>query len=115
MIDVLDQLGLTSLAVSIPGLSAVGAATILAETGDPTRFTSARALVKHAGLCPRDNASGTYQGKTSISGRGRPQLRLAAWRAVFGALRHNPVLAVRRHHLTSTPRAVGGKNRQVAA
>ncbi len=101
MIDVLDQLGLTSLAVSIPGLSAVGAATILAETGDPTRFTSARALVKHAGLCPRDNASGKYQGKTSISGRGRPQLRLAAWRAVFGALRHNPVLAARHHHLTS--------------
>ncbi|MGI8816867.1 MAG: transposase [Pseudonocardia sp.] len=49
-----------------------------AETGDPTRFTHARALVKHAGLCPRDNSSGTYQGKTAISGRGRPELRLAA-------------------------------------
>jgi transposase len=78
MVQVLDQLGLTALATSIPGLSAVGAAAILAETGDPTRFSSARALVKHAGLCPRDNASGAYQGKTVISGRGRPQLRLAA-------------------------------------
>ena len=64
--------GLTELVTSIPGLSAVGAAAILAETGDPTRFSRARALVKHAGLCPRDNASGTYQGKTGISGRGRP-------------------------------------------
>jgi hypothetical protein len=27
------------------------------------------------------------------------QLRLAAWRAVFTALRHNPVLAARHHHL----------------
>ena len=54
----------------------------------------------HAGLCPRDNASGTYQGKTAISGRGRPELRLAAWRAVFGALRHNRVLAARHAHLT---------------
>jgi transposase len=99
MLGVLDALGLTELVTTIPGLSAVGAATILAETGDPTRFTSARALVKHAGLCPRDNASGTYQGKTAISGRGRPELRLAAWRAVFGALRHNPVLAARHAHL----------------
>ena len=100
MVEVLHELGLTQLATSIPGLSAVGAAAILAETGDPTRFSSARALVKHAGLCPRDNASGSYQGKTPISGRGRPQLRLAAWRAVHAALRNNPVLAARHAHLT---------------
>jgi transposase len=100
MVEVLDELGLTKLVTSIPGLSAVGAAAILAETGDPTRFSSARALVKHAGLCPRENASGAYQGKTGISGRGRPQLRLAAWRAVWAALRNNPVLAARYAHLT---------------
>ncbi|HSP37946.1 MAG TPA: IS110 family transposase [Frankiaceae bacterium] len=100
MVAVLDELDLTTLVTSIPGLSAVGAATILAETGDLARFDSARAVVKHAGLCPRDNASGAYQGKTGISGRGRPELRLAAWRAVFGGLRHNPVLAARHAHLT---------------
>jgi transposase len=100
LLGVLDRLGLTELVSGIPGVSAVGAATILAESGDPTRFSSARALVKHAGLCPRDNSSGTYQGKTAISGRGRPELRLAAWRAVFTALRHNPVLAARHAHLT---------------
>lgn len=100
MLDVLDQLGLTELVSSIPGVSTIGAATILAESGDPTRFSTARALVKHAGLCPRDNASGSYQGKTGISGRGRPELRLAAWRAVFTALRHNPVLAARHAHLS---------------
>lgn len=103
MLSVLDELGLTALATSIPGISAVGAATILAEAGDPARFSSARALVKHAGLCPRDNASGTYHGKTGISGRGRPELRLAAWRAVFAALQHNPVLAARHAHLTGRP------------
>ena len=101
ILGVLGQLGLTELAASIPGVSAIGAATILAEAGDPTRFSSARALVKHAGLCPRDNSSGTYQGKTPISGRGRHELRLAAWRAVFTALRHNPVLAARHRHLTT--------------
>ena len=100
MLGVLARLGVGDLAAGIPGVSAAGVATILAESGDPRRFSSARALVKHAGLCPRDNSSGTYQGKTAISGRGRPELRLAAWRAVFTALRHNPVLAARHAHLT---------------
>jgi len=101
LVAVLDQLDLTGLVTSIAGLSAVGAATILAETGDLTRFDSARAVVKHAGLCPRENSSGNYTGKTTISGRGRPTLRLAAWRAVWGAVHANPVLAARYQHLTS--------------
>ena len=49
MTSVLDELGLTGLVTSITGLSAVGAAAILAETGDPRRFATARALVNHAG------------------------------------------------------------------
>ena len=100
MVEVLDELGLTELVTSIPGISAVGAAAILAETGDPTRFDSPRALVKHAGLCPRDNASGTFNGRSRISRRGRPRLRLAAWRATWGALHHNPVMGARYRYLT---------------
>ncbi len=97
MLEVLDQLQLTELITSIPGVSAIGAAAILAETGDPTRFDSPRALVKHAGLCPRDNTSGTFRGRSQISRRGRPRLRLAAWRAVWGALPHNPVMSAAGH------------------
>jgi transposase len=104
MAAVLAELGLGELVATIPGVSAVGAAAILAETGDPTRFDSPRAVVKHAGLCPRDNASGAFAGKTMISGRGRPLLRLAAWRASWGALPHNPVLAARYAHLTTRER-----------
>ena len=51
---VLDELQLTSLVTSITGLSAVGAAAILAETGNLRRFATGRALVKHAGLAPRE-------------------------------------------------------------
>jgi transposase len=101
MVTILDELGLTELVTSIPGISAVGAAATLAETGDPTRFDSPRALVTHAGLCPRENTSGTYTGRSRISGRGRPRLRLAAWRAVWGALPHNPVMTARYQHLTT--------------
>jgi transposase len=101
MVEVLDELGLTPYVTSIPGISAVGAAAMLAETGDPARFDSPRTLVKHAGLCPRDNASGTFTGRSRISRRGRPGLRLAAWRAVWGAMPHNPVMAARYRHLTT--------------
>jgi transposase len=101
MTTVLDELGLTELATSIHGLSPVGAAAILAETGDPTRFATARALVKHAGLAPREKKSGTFTGKSKLTGQGRPKLRLAAWRAVWGALQTNTVYAARYRHLTT--------------
>ena len=94
---VLEELGLAGLVTTIGGLTVTGAAAILAETGDPARFATARALDGHAGLCPRDNSSGAAQGKTSISGRGRPALRLAAWRAVWAAMPNNPVMAARVH------------------
>ena len=100
MTAVLDELHLSELATSITGLSALGAAAILAETGDLTRFATARALVKHAGLAPRE-LSGTFVGRTKRTGQGRPGLRLAAWRTVWGAPRANPVYDARYTHLTS--------------
>jgi transposase len=101
MVAVLDQLELTELVTSISGISAVGAAAILAETGDPNRFLTARAMVKHAGLAPREKLSGTFTGRTKLTGQGRPRLRVAAWRAVWGALQTNTVYAARYRHLTT--------------
>jgi transposase len=101
MVAVLDDLELTELACSVKGLSPVGAAAILAETGDLRRFTSSRAVVKHAGLAPRQRLSGTFAGRARLSGAGRPHLRTAAWRAVWGAVKSNPVYAERYRHLTT--------------
>jgi transposase len=101
MVTVLGELGLAELATSITGLSPVGAASVLAETGDPRRFTTGRALVKHSGLAPRQKNSGNSTGRTRTTGQGRPALRLAAGRAVWGALKSNPVYAARFTHLTS--------------
>jgi len=101
MLQALDQLGIGDVAGSIPGVSALSVAAILAETGDPSRFATSRAMVKHAGLAPCENSSGNHSGQPGISRRGRPALRLAAWRAVWGALRHNPVYAARHGELTS--------------
>jgi transposase len=90
----LAGLGLSRLG-DIPGLTAVGAAAILAETGDPRRYDSSSSLVKHAGLSPSENASGASAGQAHISRRGRPALRLAVWRAVWPMLQYNPVMAAK--------------------
>ena len=100
MVTVLENLGLAELAASIDGVSPLSAAVILAETGDPRRFSSARAVVKHAGLNPQEHESATMRGPARISRRGRPGLRAAAWRAVWGALRHNTVLQAKHARLT---------------
>ena len=94
MVMVLGELGLSRLG-DIPGLTATGAAAILAETGDPRRYDSSSSLVKHAGLAPSENASGAFEGQAHISRRGRPGLRLTAWRAVWPMLQFNPVMAAK--------------------
>jgi hypothetical protein len=58
-------------------------------------------VIKHAGLAPREKLSGSFVGRTKLTGQGRPRLRLAAWRTVWGAQKANPVYAARYHHLTT--------------
>ena len=121
MAVVLAELGLARLA-GIPGLTAVGAAAILAETGDLRRYDSSSSLVKHAGLSPSENASGAFSGEAHISRRGRPGLRLAVWRAVWPMLRFNPVMAAKYAAMTGAAgaaadaaAAAGAGSRQVRA
>src|SRR6201987_2683937 len=99
---VADELGLSRLA-DIPGLTAVGAAAILAETGDPHRYDSSSSLVKHAGMSPSDNAHGAFSGQAHISRRGRPGLRLVVWRAVWPMLPVNPGMAGKHQAMTRAP------------
>jgi len=106
MIAVLAGLGLSRLG-GIPALTAVGAAAILAEAGDPRRYDSSSSLVKHAGLSPSENASGAFNGQARISRRGRPGLRLTAWRAVWPMLQFNPVMAAKYQAMTQAGGTAG--------
>jgi transposase len=87
----------------------------LAETGDPRRYDSSSSLVKHAGLSPSENASGVFAGQAHISRRGRPGLRLTAWRAVWPMLRLNPVMAAKYAALTQSADADAGPQQARAA
>ena len=114
MVAVLAELGLSRLG-DIPGLTAAGAAAILAETGDPRRYDSSSSLVKHAGLSPSENASGAFHGEARISRRGRPGLRLTVWRAVWPMLRFNPVMAAKYQAMTAAAPASAGSRQAAAA
>jgi transposase len=113
MVTVLGELGLARLG-GIPGLTAVGAAAVLAETGDPGRYDTSSSLVKHAGLAPAENASGAFEGQPRISRRGRPGLRLAVWRAVWPLIIHNPVMAAKYRALTAAADAHAAQARALA-
>ena len=98
MVAVLDELGLSRLA-DIPGLTAVGAAAILAETGDPRRYDGSSSLVKHAGDVPvRQRLRGFLRSGAHLPPR--PGLRLVAWRAVWPMLQYNPVMAAKYQAMT---------------
>jgi transposase len=101
MCAVIDEPGLADLVTTIAGLTVIRGRGDLGRDRRPGRFATPRALDGHAGLRPRDDASGAAPGKTTISGRGRPGLRLAAWRAVWAAMPDNPVMAARFACLTT--------------
>jgi transposase len=102
MITLLEELGIDHARIcQIPGLTPTGLAAILAETGDLRQYESSSSVVKHAGMSPARNESAAFRGKTKISRRGRPALRLAVWRATWAVLRHCDVLAAKYAALTS--------------
>ena len=118
MITLLGQLGIDYARIcQIPGLTPPSLAAILAETGDLRRYESSSSVVKHAGMSPARNESGGFRGETKISHRGRPGLRLAAWRATWAVLRHCDVLAAKFAALTSrdTNRLASGQARVACA
>jgi transposase len=102
MTAMLGELGIDWRRVcEIPGLSPASLAAIVAEAGDLRRYASSSSLVKHAGMSPARNESAGFHGKAKMSRRGRPALRLAAWRATWAVLRHCDVLAAKHAALTS--------------
>ena len=73
MIALLGELGVdVDRICQIPGLSPVTLAAIVAETGDLRQYESSSSVVKHAGMSPARNESGSFRGQTRISRRGRP-------------------------------------------
>jgi transposase len=79
---------------SIPGIGEVLAASIVAEIGDISRFSSPKKLTAYAGLDSTVHQSGQFTGTRSrISKRGSTYLRRAIWSAAALAKKYNPVIS----------------------
>ncbi len=71
----LNPLPLAHALRSVPEVSAVCAATILAELGTPADYVHPRQILKLAGMNLIERSSGGSQGRKRQSKRGRPMLR----------------------------------------
>lgn len=89
----LDAHEVGKLLTTIQGVSTLTAARIVAETGDPAQFRSARALASYVGVVPRLHHSRKrkYSGKPAIP-LGNARLRRALWMPVLVGVRMNPWL-----------------------
>ena len=102
---------------TIPGIGIIGAATILAEIGDISRFKNSSSLIAFAGIDPTVRQSGEFNSTHNhMSKRGSPYLRHAIFLAATTCSFHNSPLNAYykkkrdqgKHHLTAT-RAVARK------
>jgi transposase len=89
----------------IPGIGPNGAATIRAEFGEISRFSSVDELVAYAGLDPRSRQSGAFVGRKHRSKRGPGALCHALYLAAFVAARCAPEWRLRYQRLLDRGRA----------
>ena len=96
---------------TIPGIGIIGAATILAEIGDISRFKNSSSLIAFAGIDPTVHQSGEFNSTHNhMSKRGSPYLRHAIFLAATTCSFHNSPLNAYykkkrdqgKHHLTAT-------------
>jgi transposase len=89
----------------IPGIGPQNAATIRAELGDVSRFSSVDQVIAYAGLEPRTHDSGRFAGQKRLSKRGPGALRHALYLAALVAARFRPEWRHRYQRLLERGRA----------
>jgi transposase len=88
--ELLHSLPESRYMLSIPGLSYLTVAGLLAGLGPFSSYTNAKQLVKMAGMNPTQKESAGKSSKhTPISKQGRASLRWCMWPAVVSLLRYN--------------------------
>lgn len=92
MDELLGYTGYKDLLLGIKGVGIISAAAFLAEIGDPMRFDNPRQIHRMAGYNLVENSSGQNKSGTSISKRGRKQLRALLYRMAMVMVRHNSEL-----------------------
>lgn len=87
--DIIDQLPLIPVLLSMPGIGPATAAQPLMTTGDFSDFKTAAQLASYADLCPTTNQSGTSLNSHSVNRAGNKRLNNALWQSSFSAIIHH--------------------------
>lgn len=78
------------LLTSIPGIGELTALRMTSALEGGSRFSSARQFAAYLGLTPKQNQSGTFKGKSSLTKMGPGALRKALYMPSIVACRFNP-------------------------
>jgi transposase len=89
MEEELIKTGYAKQILSIKGIGIVTAAMFMGEVGDPLRFQDAQQIFRYAGYNLVENSSGKSKSGTSISKRGRKQLRSILYQMAFTMVGQN--------------------------
>lgn len=80
------------LLVTIKGMGELSARRFLAYLPDISLFSNAKQLAAFIGVSPKQNESGLYRGKTTMSKMGNPRLRNVLYMPALNAKRFNLAL-----------------------
>lgn len=99
----LADTGLKEMMLGIPGIGVVTAASFLGEIGDPLRFDHPRQISKMAGYNLVEDSSGKNISGTSISKRGRKNLRNVLYQMARTMVAVNPEMKELYQYLKTRP------------
>lgn len=97
----LEQIPGTVEMLTIPGVARVTLAGFLAEVGDLNGYDHGQQIIRLAGLNLKENSSGKKKGRSTITKRGRSQLRALLFRAVIPMIARNPEFKALHRYLTT--------------
>lgn len=115
MVKALEETGVGSFLVSIPGIGPISAAIFLGEVGDLSQYEDWHQIRRLAGLNLVENSSGERQGQKRVSKRGRPYLRAILYQMCAGMVAWNREFkAIYQHFRTRQFNQLTGKEALVA-
>lgn len=103
MSELLEHTGYKEQLLGIKGIGNVTAASFLGEIGDPLRFDNPRQIHRMAGYNLVENSSGQNKSGTSISKRGRKQLRALLYKMAMVMVTKNRELKQLYQYLRTRP------------
>ncbi len=87
--EICSELDEVKMLMKIKGVGLITASGIISELGNIRNYNHPKQVIKMAGLSLIENSSGKKKGKTTISKRGRSDLRKFLYQVVFGMIGSN--------------------------